>query len=949
MVVRVSEGRFLEILESAPAQGVPIEIDVYSGADPATMLATLEGASEKSFQRELSELGGGSWKLWSHDPKATADILAEGNLVKFKLGGIDRHAAWIEERSRTVVATDEEGGELWSFACRGALAYLERAQVYPPIWPPAAASFVAGASADNGAGAGSLTIPKPAGTATGDVIVATVVCVGTEPATPAGWKRLRNVTNGTLRTLVYARRVVASEPASWSFFWSSAREATGAAVALRNASADDTAWAIADTTGSGSSIEEPSVSIPLVDGVLLGIAAKADNAAITPPVGMTETVDHAATDRSLEIAYEVGPAIGDSGDRTATGGGATDWIGISIWIPSTAEADVTFSGATLGAVLVTLIDAAQARGTIPHLTYDFDGTVDSHGEPWPDVHDLAFHVGTNLLEVWRHLVTLGLEGGMTPSLRLQAFVDAARHFEDTVVLRKGHHFTGDVVDTSHGAGRRSRMLVEGAGGRIVEVADPALEADGHIGRREGYLQVSTSDNPTTLQRAGEIALELTALEDEARSVAVVHGPAADGHYEPWVDYREGDWIGTDADGSGGAPSAERVVSITVEADDADYTVKLDLNSPDMDRETRLYRRLGALTRDTTAAGSGGAGGGGGAAAGRVGATATDTPGYLFDKLSVSGITKALVGDVGAQQVQLASPARPGVVGGYAPLDSGLLVPVAYLPTIPAGLLPALEDLSTAETDTAKVLKPDGAGGVAWGADATGGGGGGSGPAGIADAITWFIASDITGLADGATVTEWPNSAVSPNDAGQGRGSTPPIWKDAILNGHPVVRFGGAGHVAFTSLAFAAQGQTWAIVFKLTSLAPSYSGLIGNGCFADQGGMLVKSTGKLASYPLYALNAYYDGTGSHTLTTAGFHYLLLLAGPTTYDVRLDGSADGSGIAWAGSDGRSTAMLGNQYVGGRTMTGDVAEAVFYPRRLTSAEVTSLEAYFAARYGI
>jgi hypothetical protein len=32
--------------------------------------------------------------------------------------------------------------------------------------------------------------------------------------------------------------------------------------------------------------------------------------------------------------------------------------------------------------------------------------------------------------------------------------------------------------------------------------------------------------------------------------------------------------------------------------------------------------------------------------------------------------------------------RPGVIGGYAPLDSGLLIPTAYLPVIPASKTPA---------------------------------------------------------------------------------------------------------------------------------------------------------------------------------------------------------------------------------------------------------------------
>ena len=245
---------------------------------------------------------------------------------------------------------------------------------------------------------------------------------------------------------------------------------------------------------------------------------------------------------------------------------------------------------------------------------------------------------------------------MTPDLKLQAYVDASRHFETTVILRKGHHLVGPVVDTAHGSGLRTRLLVEGAGGRIIELSDLASEADPKVGRREGYLSMATSDNATTLQRAGEAALASAAAEDSARSIAVVHGPTSGGQFEPWVDYREADWIGLDADGSGGVAVPQRIASITLEETEAgDFDVELELNSVEMDAFLRLQRRLDALSRDTTATGSGGASGGGGGLVGRrVGATAPTRRATLSTSSTSSGaMTKALAGDVGAQRVRLA--------------------------------------------------------------------------------------------------------------------------------------------------------------------------------------------------------------------------------------------------------------------------------------------------------
>jgi hypothetical protein len=679
--IRRSRGLYLEVLDPATLIDVPIEVDVFSGANPATMLATLEGAFSKRFTRELSELGSGGFALARNDPKATADNLAIGNLVKFKVAGTYRHAIWIEEPAATVVSRGEEAGESVAINGRGALAYLERATVYPPVWPPAAAYVAGSSSADNGTtGTTSLAVPKPAGAAAGDVAIVAVLCTGALAVTPPGWRRIRDVTEGTLRLALYVKRLLSYEPASTSWHWAAATKASAAAIALRNASDDDPSWAIADTTGSGTAIELPSVAVNLVDGVLVTLACSAANTSIAPGAGLTELVDRGDTGRTVELAVLENPALGDTGDLTATAGSSASWIGLQMSIPSTAAADAVFGGATFGGVLASLIDEAQIRGTLPVLTYDFTATADSHGEPWPDVHDLSFHIGTSLLEVWRHLVTLGLEGGMTPDLRLQAYVDSSRHFESTVILRKGHHLIGDVVDTAHGSGLRTRMLVEGAGGRILEISDPTAEADGRIGRREGYLSMSTSDNATTLQRAGDTALASAAAEDQARSIAVVHGPASEGQFEPWVDYREGDWIGLDADGSGGVAVPQRVASITLEETEAgDFDTELELNSVEMDAFLRLQRRLDALSRSSTASGSGGASGGG-SGSGRVGATSSDTPGYLFDKLDVAGgLTKQLAGDVGVQRVRLTGPAA-GAVGGFAPLSSGLLVPAAYLGT-----------------------------------------------------------------------------------------------------------------------------------------------------------------------------------------------------------------------------------------------------------------------------
>lgn len=650
MTVRVSEGRHLEILASEPTLGVPLEFEVYQGDQPSTLLAVLERAHEGKVQLALGETGSGSLRLPRSDPKA--QFLAAGHLVRAKILGVPRAAFWIEDPVEVLTSPSEGAGEVVEARGRGPLAYLDRAVVYPPVWPPQAASVVGSSSGDNGAGATQVSVPRPSGVAVGDLLVLVLVVVGGSDVTvsnPAGWQVVERRDAGhDLALVISVRSATAGDPSSWTWSFSDPRAAVGSIVVLRNASADPTSFALSTDTGSGTSVSQPSVNVGLVDGVLLSVVGISSAASITPPSGMSEVVERSASGRTVEVAAETSVPLGDTGDRVSVASVSGSWIGGQIWIPSSARAAVEFVDETPGGILVTLLERAQARGAIPLATWDFDGSVDSQGQPWTSRHTLTFAAGTSLLDVWRHLVSLGLEGEMTPSLRLRAFVDMSRHFEESVIFRKGRHLLGEVTRTGRQSAVRSRLLVEGSGGRIVEIVDPSVEADPLVGRREGFLSLGTSDDPTVLQQAGLAALEAAQLDDEARQVPVLHG-VGPGLFEPFVDYRIGDWIGLDAEGTGEV-SAHRIVGLTIaQAVGGDYSVELDLNSVALEREARLARLLDQFSRGSaqgSASGLGVAGsssGRGGEGSGKVAVSPGDTPAYLTDKiLGGVGIGKTIL-------------------------------------------------------------------------------------------------------------------------------------------------------------------------------------------------------------------------------------------------------------------------------------------------------------------
>jgi MSHA biogenesis protein MshQ len=125
----------------------------------------------------------------------------------------------------------------------------------------------------------------------------------------------------------------ASEPANYT--WTMSTSGFGGAVGgIASFSGVDTATPYDDEAGnatpSSANHTAPSVTTTLDDGMLVTIHEFASSKAWTPPTGMTEMVDVASlppndTDGiSMEMNYEVRPAAGATGTRTASPGGPPD-------------------------------------------------------------------------------------------------------------------------------------------------------------------------------------------------------------------------------------------------------------------------------------------------------------------------------------------------------------------------------------------------------------------------------------------------------------------------------------------------------------------------------------------------------------------------------------------------------------------------------------------------
>jgi len=182
-----------------------------------------------------------------------------------------------------------------------------------------------------GGGTGGLTINLPAGTASGDAMIASVsVTPSTITITPpAGWTQIRQVTQGNItssKLVTYSRVAGGSEPATYTWTLSSAGF-VGAAGGIASFTGVDSVAPVDAEAGNATPSDRdhtaPGVTTTLADGMLVTVHELASSATWTPPGGMTEMADAAsetptaANGIAIEMNYELRPTVGATGTRTA--------------------------------------------------------------------------------------------------------------------------------------------------------------------------------------------------------------------------------------------------------------------------------------------------------------------------------------------------------------------------------------------------------------------------------------------------------------------------------------------------------------------------------------------------------------------------------------------------------------------------------------------------------
>jgi hypothetical protein len=181
--------------------------------------------------------------------------------------------------------------------------------------------------------ASTLAVPAPAGVAAGDVLLAAISVRGQPTITaPSGWTRVRlESASSTMQQAVYVRVAGSSEPASYTWTFSSAQAAAGTILAYSGVDRSQPVGASSGRVLSNTaSLAAPSVTAVSTNAVLVGFYGSPGATSITAPAGMTERSDVASTSGTYKVTSESATqqlsAAGATGDRVALSGNSAAGI-----------------------------------------------------------------------------------------------------------------------------------------------------------------------------------------------------------------------------------------------------------------------------------------------------------------------------------------------------------------------------------------------------------------------------------------------------------------------------------------------------------------------------------------------------------------------------------------------------------------------------------------------
>jgi hypothetical protein len=206
------------------------------------------------------------------------------------------------------------------------------------------------------------------------------------------------------------------------------------------------------------------------------------------------------------------------------------------------------------------------------------------------------------------------------------------------------------------------------------------------------------------------------------------------------------------------------------------------------------------------------------------------------------------------------------------------------------------------------------------------------PADYGTVMGWYKADAITGKNDGDTITTWEDSSAANNDLTQATDTKRPLYKTAIQNGLPVVRFDGAGDFLQKVFTFAQPAHIIVVGTYRTGYS-SNAVIFDGGVAGTIHGALFRTSSTVMS--LYA------GSTSCALTTTpqAWHCYASLFSNAASENRADGGAAATGTAGSGPLGGIT--LGADAAGAQSGAVDIGEVIAFSTTLSAGSRQAIEA--------
>ena len=275
-------------------------------------------------------------------------VVGTGGYFRYGLGTLQPNSqVWNGDTFGVLKLTLSAGSYGWEFVPVAGETFTDSGSTAchaaPPPPPAQVPSVRAQSTGTSNGPATTLTLPKPAGTVSGDLLLAFAANMNGQNrnmAAPAGWTAVPNteVFNGTgVRTHAWYRFAGPSEPSSFGFTMTggSGYDMSGGIAAITGvATAGPINASAAQQNGAASTfITAPSVTTTVANTLLL--FGGACNVAITytPPVGMIERWDIASSGSfkvATELATQALPTAGATGTRRATASGNCSSAGVDI-------------------------------------------------------------------------------------------------------------------------------------------------------------------------------------------------------------------------------------------------------------------------------------------------------------------------------------------------------------------------------------------------------------------------------------------------------------------------------------------------------------------------------------------------------------------------------------------------------------------------------------------